>query len=1171
MKLSVPFLRWFDVGATGTPAADALVLEQLKFLTRLMPILFLVLIVNTCTIAYALPPTVGWILRLGAPAGFVIVCALCLRHWLKMKARRATPDEALRILSGTRTLTAWLCTIFSLWVIAALENVHGDTRAVLALLAFVGAVGSACCFGSLPSAARPVLLLGAVPVTLWLLVSGNALLACIGVALAVFLLLLVSVLNASHRGFRRLCASRAEIDAERQRATGAEVAARLIADRFEMTLNNMSQGVCFYDGSQRLILWNNRYIDMYDLPVDKVRAGMTLREMVDLRVAAGSFPAMTQEQYLAWRDRIVVADQPSDTVVELSNGRIVEIRHRPMPDRGWVATHEDVTERHHAQAVLAAAKADAERAEAAARKAHTRLVEALDVIPEGLVVFDAEDRYVLWNRRYAEIYQGSQDALVPGATFEEVVRVGLARGQYPDAIGREDDWLRERLALHAEPQHTHEQPLTDDRWVRIEERRTADGGRIGLRVDITDLKRREASFRLLFEENPLPMWVVDIETLEFLAVNAATCRRYGYTREQLLAMTVESFRLAQDLEELREKFRKQKGMATADVTVRHVTADGTVIDVAIEARPLRYQGRNACVAVAFDMTARKRAEDELRETREFLNAVIEHVPVTIFVKDVRDQRYALANRAAERLLGVERNELIGKTAEEFFGEETARKIARLDREAIESGEPLIHPEVEMDTRAGGTRTVNSTRVLIRSRDGNPRAVMRVIEDVTERKRAEHWIMHLASHDSLTGLPNRSAFDARFTAMLDQGRSTETRFALMCVDLDRFKEINDLFGHAVGDVVLREVSERLRGAAAGAFVARIGGDEFAVLGATCDGFDVRALAERMRSVFVDDIIAEDHVFQLGLSIGIAIFPDDGSDARTLIGNADAALYRAKQEGRGVIRFFTATMDQQLRERRALEHDLRHAIANGELALQYQPQATIDRKMMGFEALARWTHPRRGAIPPAEFIPIAEESGLIVEIGEWVLREACREAATWGEPLQVAVNVSAVQFRRGNLKNLVHAILLETGLAPNRLELEITEGVLVENVSRAAAMLRGLKALGVGIALDDFGTGYSSLSYLQSFPLDRIKIDRIFTSTLGETEGSLAIVRAVIGLAHGLRLPVLAEGVETEAQLAILRQEACDHIQGYLIGPPRPIAHYGDAVGRQTLPAPGARSA
>ena len=358
-------------------------------------------------------------------------------------------------------------------------------------------------------------------------------------------------------------------------------------------------------------------------------------------------------------------------------------------------------------------------------------------------------------------------------------------------------------------------------------------------------------------------------------------------------------------------------------------------------------------------------------------------------------------------------------------------------------------------------------------------------------------------------------------------------------------------------MLREVSRRLRDAADANFLARIGGDEFVMI---APGTNARSLAKRLRAALAEDVLADGQALHIDLSVGVALFPADGRDATTLIGNADAALYRAKRDGRAGVQFFTAKMDQQLRERRALQHDLRSVIELGQLELEYQPQARIGGGLIGFEALARWQHPKRGWIPPSEFIPIAEESGLIIEMGEWILREACREAATWRQLLQIAVNVSAMQFRRDNLQSMVHSALLETGLAPARLELEITEGVLVENFSRAASVLRGLKALGVRIALDDFGTGYSSLSYLQSFPLDRIKIDRSFIAGLEKTEGSLAIVRAVIGLAHGLGLPVLAEGVETAAQLATLAREACDDAQGYLIGRPRPIAMYANEVGR-----------
>jgi predicted signal transduction protein with EAL and GGDEF domain len=301
-------------------------------------------------------------------------------------------------------------------------------------------------------------------------------------------------------------------------------------------------------------------------------------------------------------------------------------------------------------------------------------------------------------------------------------------------------------------------------------------------------------------------------------------------------------------------------------------------------------------------------------------------------------------------------------------------------------------------------------------------------------------------------------------------------------------------------------------------------------------------------------------RVGISIGVAIFPTDGADETTLLNNADAALYRAKTAGRGKTRFFEVEMDNRLRERRSIQLELGSAIVRNEFRLFYQPQAKIDGTITGFEALVRWSNPQRGMVSPGTFIPVAEDSGLIVQIGEWVLREACREAASWPQPLQIAVNLSPIQFRHGDLVGLVHSVLLDTGLAPARLELEITEGVLVEDFARGVSILRRLKTLGVRIAMDDFGTGYSSLSYLQSFPFDKIKIDQSFISNVKSNPQSAAIVRAVIGLAHGLSLPVLAEGVETTAQLDFLAAESCDEVQGYLLGRPHPIVEYSGLIGR-----------
>ena len=327
----------------------------------------------------------------------------------------------------------------------------------------------------------------------------------------------------------------------------------------------------------------------------------------------------------------------------------------------------------------------------------------------------------------------------------------------------------------------------------------------------------------------------------------------------------------------------------------------------------------------------------------------------------------------------------------------------------------------------------------------------------------------------------------------------------------------------------------------------------------------ALAEQLAEALAKEFLIDGKSVRTGVTTGISVFPHNGADAASLLANAGAALFRAKAKSRGSISLYEPEMDQQIRDRRVLHQDLSLAIKNGELSLHYQPQAMARQtvaasEVIGFEALARWLHPVRGFVPPGDFIPLAEESGLIVEMGEWILREACREAASWPMPLQIAVNLSPAQFMHGDLVGLVHSILLETGLAPDRLELEITEGVLIEDFDRGLALLRRLKALGVRISMDDFGSGYSSLSYLQAFPFDKIKIDRAFVMNLGRNPQSAAIVRAVIGLGHGLEMSIVAEGVETQEQLGFLAEEGCDAVQGYFIGKPAPIGQYAALVGR-----------
>ena len=565
------------------------------------------------------------------------------------------------------------------------------------------------------------------------------------------------------------------------------------------------------------------------------------------------------------------------------------------------------------------------------------------------------------------------------------------------------------------------------------------------------------------------------------------------------------------------------------------------------------------------MSERESAAAEIGRARKFLDSVVENMPALVTVKDIKANTFVLASRSAGELFGTSREDLVGKSLHDLFPAADAEMLDRRDEDVLRSPSKSMQGEFEIRVGDGSAHTFYVKKLIISEGDDAPEFLLTLAEDITERKNAEAQIAFLSHHDALTNLPNRAAFSARLASTLAGAAAAGERFTVMCIDLDRFKEVNDIFGHPVGDAMLRTVSARLQGAAQGAFIARIGGDEFSLIFPAGGETDLaEALANRLQASIAGDLEVEGHQLRTGLSIGVAIYPADGSTAEALIVNADAALYRAKAEGRGRTRFFDVEMDMRLRERRALQHDLRAALTRNEFVLHYQPQSEIDGDVVGMEALVRWNHPTRGLVAPDVFIPLAEESGIIIALGEWILREACREAASWPRPLRVGVNLSPIQFRQGNLSELLLSVLLETGLAANRLELEITEGVLVEDFSRAVSILGRLKALGVRVAMDDFGTGYSSLSYLQSFPFDRIKIDKSFISNLHSNAQSAAIVCAVIGLARGLKLPVIAEGVETRDQLSFLKRQACQEVQGYFIGRPQPICRYADMVGRAAAP-------
>ncbi|MFD1353688.1 putative bifunctional diguanylate cyclase/phosphodiesterase [Methylorubrum suomiense] len=559
------------------------------------------------------------------------------------------------------------------------------------------------------------------------------------------------------------------------------------------------------------------------------------------------------------------------------------------------------------------------------------------------------------------------------------------------------------------------------------------------------------------------------------------------------------------------------------------------------------------LTLLFDVTALTRREAELSERLYRIETALDTMPQGFLLYD-----------AAYRLLAVNRryHEIFRLPPGSIIEGMAPTEV--LSRNAAAGAHPDRLPNGAFAEEDGAMRADSMSARIQRLADGRVVAIeshplpcggsASFYEDVTERWQSEARIAHMARHDALTDLPNRLLLRERIEGAITLARRN-TGFAVLCLDLDNFKQVNDTLGHGVGDELLRAVTHRLRACLRDVdTVARLGGDEFAIIQACVESAaEAGTLARRIIEVVSAPYTLTHHAVTVGVSIGIALAPGDGLEPDRLMQCADVALYRAKADGRGIYRFFEAEMDARLQARRALELDLRAAFEAEAFDLHYQPiyDLTAER-ICGFEALLRWNHPLRGRVSPTEFVPLAEEIGLIVPLGEWVLRRACREAAGWPDDLKLAVNVSAAQFTSVGLITMVRDALAESHLPAHRLELEITEGVLLVNGNATVAILHGLRGLGTRIAMDDFGTGYSSLSYLRSFPFDKMKVDRCFTRDLMAEPGSGFIVRAVISLASSLGMITTAEGVETPEQLARLREEGCNEAQGYLFSPPVPAS-------------------
>ncbi|KRR16428.1 diguanylate cyclase [Bradyrhizobium lablabi] len=559
------------------------------------------------------------------------------------------------------------------------------------------------------------------------------------------------------------------------------------------------------------------------------------------------------------------------------------------------------------------------------------------------------------------------------------------------------------------------------------------------------------------------------------------------------------------------------------------------------------------VATMEDITERRNLEQERDRNYAFLSQIIDHIPSQITVKDVHDRRYLLVNRVAEAQFGISRDLIIGKTAADLFPEAAAEIIAADEEKTLQSPDGLFKDEHVWETQGLGPRYITSKRLGIRNSAGQARYIINVVDDVTERRLANEKIAHLAHYDALTDLPNRVLFREQIERELGKAAGGE-QFALLYIDIDEFKGINDSLGHHVGDELLKAVAACLKDCIKpGDLIARLGGDEFAVIQTAIRGrADVEEFVTRVYEAIRQPYQCLGHQLSTDASIGIALAPTDGTELDQLIKHADLAMYAAKAEGRRIHRFFEPAMDARAKARLTMEQDLRQALADGGFEIYYQPLLDLaSNEVTGCEALLRWRHPERGMVSPAEFIPVAEDTGLINELGDWVLQTACTEAAGWPSRVRIAVNVSPIQLKSPTLALRITGALAASGLAPDRLEIEITEAVLIHDDETALAILHQLRAIGVRIALDDFGTGFSSLSYLKRFPFDKIKIDRCFISDI-EVDGSAAIVQAVVNIAAARNMTTTAEGVETEQQREMLRQLGCTQMQGYLFSAPKPAA-------------------
>ena len=858
----------------------------------------------------------------------------------------------------------------------------------------------------------------------------------------------------------KLQAQSLEFLAQDLQAENATLRAQALS--YETALEKISQGVCVFDNDGRLILCNRRYAEIYRLAPEDLRPGTSLREITERRFAAGTCHMIAVDDYLRWCAQVNSGTDPKTWIAELKDGRTIHVCHQPMPDGGWVATHEDITGGKDQRAVA---------------NERMSLQTLIDFVPDYLWVKDTESRFVVANKALTIDSGLTRTSELIGLSDHDLHEPELAQDFFA---------VEQKILNSGEPIIDREELVVDgmgnEKWllstkVPMRDEQNEVIGLVGIARDITGRKKAEA------------LRDGQAQILEMIAMSA----ELGDILNHLVRL-VES--------QLTGIFGSVLLLDKDGHHLRHGAAPSLA-----EAYSKAINGIRIGPKVGSCGTAVYRRE-------------------AVMVKDIMHDP---------------------------LWEDYRELAAAHDYRSCWSTPILSHQGTVLGVFAMYSSTVRE-----------PTDVETGLIDVTthiagiaiERKRAEDQISFLAHHDALTGLPNRILLKDRLTQAILQAQQYNRRVSVVFIDLDNFKTINDSLGHTAGDELLKAVANRMVDCVrATDTVVRLGGDEFVILIADQpESLEaISATLDNIRMAIADPVAINGRALYVTCSVGVATFPNDGRDPETLLMNADAAMYKAKEVGRDNVQFYTADLNTKVHEKMNLQHEMRDAIVHSEFVLFYQPQVDLRTGLVfAVEALIRWQHPTLGLLSPLKFVSMAEETGLIVPLGDWVLHEACRQNKAWQDtglpPVNVCVNVSARQFREKNLiARVVHA-LAQSGMEAKYLELEITESLIMQDVDQAVAMMEELQGLGVQISIDDFGTGYSSLNALKAFPVARLKIDKSFIDNLASSESDKAVAGAVISLGQKLNLRVIAEGVETAEQVAFLRANNCDEIQGYYFSKP-----------------------